>query len=183
MIGGFALPGLASVLVLSFTLQTTTPPRTENPHDVPAPTEQTAGCDGVLEYADLLFTTFSAHEEFADFWSNGDPDALQLQDREVLQGIVDDGRTLLDELDVMETPELYALGHEGLMLLFDSEIEWVYFEGIDATAVPDFDQWNRGLALLLDGEIALLESCPDEVEELGGHLFFPIDVIEEALGI
>ena len=183
MIGGIALPGLASILVLSLALQTTTPPRTENPHADPETTEQTAGCDGVVEYADMLFTTFGAHELFADFWANGQTIAIQQEDRAVIQEIVDDGRALLDELDVMTVPELYSSGHEGVMLLFDSEVDYVSFLGIDATTVPDLDQWNRGLALLLDGEISLFDSCPDEVEELGGYLFFPIDVIEDALGI
>ncbi|MGI8962968.1 MAG: hypothetical protein ACR2GI_00515 [Thermomicrobiales bacterium] len=183
MIGGVALSGLASILVLSFSLQTAPPPRTEDPHVVPGTTRQVEECEGVVEYADVLFTTFDEHETFGDFWSNGDYDGIQEQDPDDVQAIVDDGLAFLEELDAMEVPALYSSGHEGLTLLFDADLDYVTFLGIDGSTVPDIGQWDRGLALLLDGEITLADACPDEVEALGGYLFFPIDVIEDALGI
>jgi hypothetical protein len=183
MFGGVALSGIVSLLLLSFVAQTATPPRTEDPHSLPTSTEQVAGCDGVVEYADVLFATLDEHQTFGNFWSSGDYDGIQAQDQADVQAIIDDGSAFLDELEAMDVPELYSSGHEGLSLLFDADLDYVIFLGIDGSTVPDIGQWDRGLALLLDGEITLFDTCPDEVEELGGYLFFPINVIEDALGI
>lgn len=181
MIGRVALSGLASILFLSISAQVATPPRAEGPHSFPAPTPAAEECGIVVGYAGELFATFDAHAVFSDFWINGDLDAIQEQDQEELQEIVDDGRALLEDLDALGVPGPYAPGHEGITLLFDSNVDYIEFLGIDSSTVPVIDQWDDSMTLILEGETQLAESCPDEVEELGGYLFFSIESIEDAL--
>jgi hypothetical protein len=183
MIRGVVFSGLATLMLLGITLQAATPPRSDDPHASPGSSlETSSGCDEVVEYGELLFSMLSDHEEFAEYWSNGNPDDLQSEDVDDVQAIVDDGQALLDEMQEVVVPELYVSGHEGIMLLYGYDVNTAAFFGVDTSEVPDFDQWNRGLALILAGELSIAKACPDEVEEVGGYIFIPVDVLEDILG-
>jgi hypothetical protein len=178
----FAFSSLASILMLGLALQTATPPRHENPHAFPSTeSETTVDCGGVVEYTETLFATISDHAEFSEYWRNGDYSTIQQQDPEDIQDIVDDGNALLEEMETMDVPETYKPGHAGIMELFGYDIGYITFMGIDASTVPNGETWDRGLALVLEGELGTSTACPDEIEEVGGFIFFPIDDLEDAL--
>lgn len=168
MIQGFGLSGLAAVLVLGFMLQTGTPPRPEDPEAGTA----SQGCDGLADYVETLFTTLDEHPTFIEFWVAPDYDGIQQMDRDEVQGIVDDGAALLAELDAMEVPESYAPGHEGLHLVLGSDLAFVTFLGVDSSVVPALDQWESGMARILQGELLTAKSCPEELAEVGDYVFY-----------
>jgi len=172
MIGGVALSGLASVLVLGFLLQTGTPPRTDDPHADPLPVEATGSCADLPAYVEALFTTIEDHDTFSDFWIAPDYDGIQQMDRTEVEEIVDDGTALLEDLRAMQVPAPYGPGHEGILLVFDSEVDYVSFLGIDTSTVPDLNQWERGMARILQGELATAKACPDELEAVGTYVFY-----------
>lgn len=180
MIGGAALAGLASALVLSVVLQTGTPTRPDDPHADPAPEVQATGtCDDLVDYVDTLFTTIADHETFDDFRRSGDYDGIQEMDRADIQDLVDDGTALVEDLREMEAiPASFGPGHQGIMLILQSDVDYISFLGLDAATVPDLDQWERGMALLLQGELATANACPDEVEEVGNYIFYDPEEIE-----
>lgn len=176
MIHGVGLSGLASILVLGFMLQTATPPRDSEPHTNPDPSTS-GGCEDVVAYVDDLFTTLEDHETFSDFWIAPDYDGIQQMDRADVEAIVDDGRALIEDMQGLTVPAAYAPGHEGLQLLFDADIDYVVFLGIDASTPPGFDQRDRAIARLLQGELAIVKTCPDEVAEVGDFIFYdPADL-------
>lgn len=171
MIHGIGLSGLVSVLVLSFMLQTATPPRNDEPHTSPDPSTS-EGCDNLVAYVDELFTTLDDHPAFGEFWVAPDYDGIQQMDRADVEEIVDDGRALIEDMEAMEVPEPYAAGHDGLTQLFAADIDYVEFLGIDASTVPNLDQRERALALVLRGELTIAKFCPDELAEVGDYVFF-----------
>lgn len=178
MIGGIALSGLASAVVLGFMLQTGTPPRDEDPHADPKPVTATGTCEDLPEYVETLFTTIEEHETFADFWIAPDYDGIQQMDQDDIEALVDDGTTLLADLEAMDVPAPYGPGHEGILLIFDSDVDYVTFLGLDASTVPDLGQWERGMALLLQGELTIANACPDELGQVGNFVFYDPEMIE-----
>lgn len=172
MIGGVALSGLASALVLGFMLQTGTPPRTDDPHADPEAVNATGSCEDLATYVEALFTTIEEHEAFFDFWIAPDYDGIQQMDRADIEAIVDDGTALIADLDAMVVPAPYGPGHEGILLVFDADIDYVAFLGLDASTVPDLDQREQGFARILQGELTVANACPDELEEIGDYVFF-----------
>ena len=140
----------------------------------------TVGCEGIADYQADLFDLFAEHELFADFWSSpSDTGDLQSQDIDELQATVDDGRAMIEDMNALDVPESYAKGHEGIMLLFDSELDVATFLGIDASEPIDYDQYDRGLALIFAGELLTTKVCPDEMDEVGGYIFFTLESLEE----
>jgi hypothetical protein len=172
MIQGFGLSGMASVLVLGFLLQTGTPPRTNDPHADPEEGIASVGCDGLVTYVETLFTTLDEHSTFTDFWVAPDYDGIQQMDRDEVQAIVDDGTALLADLDAMEVPESYEPGHEGLHLILDSDLDFVTFLGLDSSIVPALDQWEGGMARILQGELMTAKACPEELAAVGAYVFY-----------
>lgn len=172
MIHGFGLSGLASVLVLGLMLQTATPPRTDDPHADPEPTTASGGCEALASYVETLFTTLDEHSTFADFWVTPDFDGIQQMDRADIETIVDDGMALIEDMEMMDVPGPYVTGHDGLALVFDADIDYVAFLGLDASTVPDLDQRERGLALILRGELTVAKACPDELADIGNYVFY-----------
>lgn len=176
MIQGMGLSGLASIVALGFLLQTATPPRTDNPH-VSQDQAATGGCDDLVAYVDDLFTTLEDHETFGDFWRTPDYDGIQQMDRADVEAIVEDGEALIEDMQGLTVPAAYAPGHEGLQLLFDADIDYVVFLGIDASTPPGFKQRDRAIARLLHGELAIVKTCPDEMAEVGNFVFYdPADL-------
>jgi hypothetical protein len=178
---GIALSSLASIVMLSLALQTATPPHDEDPHAVPNESQTTDECAAIIEYTETLFATIDDHGVFSDFWLNGDFDTVQQQDRDDIRAIVEDGQALLEDLEKLDVPDVYQRGNDGIIVLFGYDIGYITFLGIDASTVPDLETWDRGLALVLAGELGAANKCPDEIEEVGGYIFFPIDELEDAL--
>ena len=179
MIHGIGLSGLVSILVLSSTLQPATPPRTDDPHTDPDTSTSTSeGCEGVVDYVDELFATLDAHPAFGGFWVAPDYDGIQQMDRSDIEEIVDDGAALIEDLDAMSVPTPYAAGHDGLTQLFKADIDYVAFLGIDASTVPNFDQRERALALVLRGELTVAKACPEELSEVGDYVFYSPEDLE-----
>ena len=182
MLRGMALMSLVPVLMLGIAFPIDAARRGDSAEGTSKRPESTISCEGVVEYTDVLFTTIEEHGDYSDFWINGDYDTIQQQDQGEIQNLVDDGRALLADLEVLEVPGVYQSGHRGIMLLFDNDVDTIEFLGVDAYTVPDFDQWDRGLALILEGEKLVANECPDETEEVGGFIFFSIETLEDALG-
>ena len=179
---GIALTSLATIVMLTLALQPATPTREEDPHAVPNESQTTtSGCAAIVEYTETLFATIDDHGEFSDFWLNGDYGTVQQQDRDDIRAIVEDGQALLEDLEELDVPEVYQRGNDGIIVLFGYDIGYITFLGIDASTVPDLETWDRGLALVLAGELGAANKCPDEIDEVGGYIFFPIDDLEDAL--
>lgn len=182
---GVVLPILASIAFLGLALQPATPPRDSDPHATPAPGAPVGpGCDLVVAYAEGLFGLLSSHEPYFDYFVSGDRNKIQAQGREANEEIVEEGRALLEEMAQLEPPGAYRAGHEGIRLLFDYDVDMVHFMGIDATdaPAPDQEQRDRSFALLLEGELMVAKACPDEIEEIGGQVFLPVETLEEIVG-
>lgn len=175
------MTGLALMMLLGVVFQAATPPRGDDPHRMPSSSQETIGCDGIRDYTDDLLATLRKHDAFAAFWTNPDYDSIQQMDRDEVEAIIDDGNALLEDLGALAVPDVYQKGNEGIMLLIGSDVDYVTFLGVDASTVPDSDQATHGIALILEGELLAAKTCPDEVDEVGGYVFYRIDDLENAL--
>ncbi len=177
MIHGIGLSGLASILVLGILLQSGAPPRTGDPHADPDASVASGGCEDLVAYVETLFETLDEHPTFGEFWFAPDYDGIQQMERSDVEAIVDDGRALIDDMEAMAVPEPYLPGHEGIQLIFGADVDYVVFLGIDASSPPTPDERDHAFARLLQGELTVANACPDELEEVGGYIFFnPVDI-------
>jgi hypothetical protein len=180
MIRTIAVTSLAMMLSLGVFRQESTPVPDDGGKFGGGGASATVGCEGIADYQEALFGLLNDHDLFAEYWNNpSDTGELQAQDIDELQAVVDDGRALIEEMNALEVPETYAKGHEGITLLFDSELDVATFLGIDASDPIDYDQYDRGLALIFEGELLTTKACPDEMDEIGGYIFFTLESLED----
>lgn len=179
---GIVMSGLATVVILSLTMQPATPSPDDGSGGFPKePHTTTASCDDLTRYTEDFYAILEDHSTYTDFWNSGDYDTIQQQDRADIQDIVDDGQAMLEDIEDLDVPEMYAPGQDGILMYFGSDVDYISFLGIDASVVPNFDEFDTSLAFILHGEILAAKTCPDEVEEAGGYIFLPIDDLEDAL--
>jgi hypothetical protein len=178
MIHGFGLSSLASILILGVMFQTGTPPRGGDPHADPNAASASGTCDDLVDYVETLFETLEEHDTFSDFWVAPDYDSVQQMDRADVEAIVDDGEALLDDLTGLTVPASYGAGHEGIQVILGFDVGYVRFLGIDASSPPDLDEWDRGMALILQGELTTANACPEEIAEIGNFVFYDPEDLE-----
>jgi hypothetical protein len=155
-------------------LQPATPPAIPgfDPHELPADTESLrASCRLLIPYQQDLRATFDRHGRFMAFWNTGTEADLRDMDNDDVQEIIDDGLAMVDDLEALDPPAVYAEGHLGVIDRFRFEIDYITFLGIDASIAPNINRVNASLQLLYDGETLAAETCPDEVDDAGGFIF------------
>jgi hypothetical protein len=182
MMRALAYTGMVSFMLLTVALQGT-PPRTDDPHATPTEDDTVIGCEGIPDYRQALYGSLNDHETFSDYWVNGSRETSDIQQMDAadVEAIIDDGNALLDDLGAMDVPDAYGPAHEGILVLFEHQVRTLTFLTVDASDVPSQEEWERGLALILNGELRTANACPDEVDAAGGFIFFPPDDIEDVL--
>ncbi len=133
---------------------------------------QSPECAGLADYVDAFNVAIEDHPEYFEFFVNGDLDTVPGMEAAELEALVADGDELLAEMDDMEVPGTYRIGHGGFRLLFSSVRDYVYFLGLDTSTVPNVFAYERGLRLIYEGELQAVAQCPAEVEETGGYVHY-----------
>jgi hypothetical protein len=115
-----------------------------------------------------LYSTIDESGAFADFFYTnvdfGDVTAEQADE------IITDGNAMLADLEGLEVPAPYAEAHQNILLYLQVDIDTARFYGVDTSIVPDLTAQATALATISEGETALAQACPDEVETIGGYI-------------
>lgn len=133
---------------------------------------QSPECALLADYVDAFNLAIEDHPDYFEFFVNGDLDTVPGMDAAELEALVADGDELLAEMDALEVPGTYRIGHGGFRLLFSSVRDYVYFLGLDTSTVPNVFAYERGLRLIYEGELQAAAQCPAEVEETGGYVHY-----------
>lgn len=149
---------------------------------LPSPTAAN-DCADIAPYQNDLFGVLGDHDVFMDAWlDTPDREVRRLSHDEFLE-IIDDGEALLEDLGALTAPEVYAVGHEGIIARMAFEVDYFVFVGIDSSTAPSLGAVQDSLQQIYDGELAAAEACPDEVDDAGGFIFLDpetlADVVEE----
>jgi hypothetical protein len=127
-----------------------------------------AGCELVEPYTNALYQTIEDSGAFADFYySFVDFGDLSVDDA---QEIIADGDAMIADLEALDVPPPYAKAHEHILVFLQINIDMARFYGIDTSVVPDIAAYESALATITEGETALAQACPDEVEAVGGYI-------------
>lgn len=129
-----------------------------------------AGCDIVEAYYDDLWSAIEDSSAFIHFLvSDHQFGDLSRSDAEA---VIAEGENLITEINALDVPGAYTVGHEGIILFFQLNTDLARFYAIDSSIVPDLDALENSGAMILEGEVAIAESCPQEVETVGGYIMF-----------
>ena len=140
------------------------------------------GCDLVVDYyRDLNRALFRA-DEFFDFLADDSVTFSDLSEREANQ-IVESGEGLISDLEELDVPGAYAEGNGGIIDLMQVNVDFVKFYVLDSSTVPNINDIDAALLRIYDGEVALAEACPDEVEAIGGYVMYDPAELEQELDI
>jgi len=138
-------------------------------------------CAGLSSFQSDLFGTFTEHGEFVEFWSSGEiRDARSLGDDDA-QGLAADGEGLVADLSELTAPDVYVSGLEGIVGLFQFELDYFVFYAVDSTTPPNRERYSEALVLIYNGEMNAAEACPDEIDDLGGFVFTDPANLEDAI--
>jgi len=136
------------------------------------------GCDDLSSYLLALGGVIIEHPTYTDWFIDDDSPAIDELKPAEAEDILDDGEEFIVELGDVEVPPVYTDGHEGIVALFqffNDTIGWVVLEEGDE---PDTDDLVDALDLIIAGENAAADGCPDQVETLGGAVFMDPDTID-----
>jgi hypothetical protein len=137
-------------------------------------------CREVESYAADLEDVLEDERVFLEFvFSDLEFDEVPVEDAEA---IIEDGDELIASLSALEVPSPYLPAHEGIILFFQNVIDFTHFYTVDSSTVPDILGFETAMAGIYEGEVALAEACPDEVEEMGGYLFISPATLEDEYG-
>ncbi len=180
---------LATILVASiatsFALLQTDSSRDLDPESYPAGPvpagAESVDCGRVLSYQQALFSAFDAHRVFMAYWGSGSGSGADVQamDRDDVAVTVEDGYSLIADLESLAPPAPYADGHDGIIIRFTFEVDYLNFFGIDTSIAPDVNVAQDSLLLMYNGEVAVAEACPDEIDAAGGYIFVDPAVLED----
>lgn len=175
-------------LVVSFGAMTQTAAQRPDPHEKsgdrpqasPEATPVAPGCDLVEPYTNKLYTAIDESDAFAEFFYSdadfGDITALEAEE------ITEDGNAMIASLEDLEVPSLYADAHAGIIALLRVNIDMARFFGIDSSLVPDLNAYDEAMRVIYQGEVALAEACPTEIDAIGGYILLdPAGYHEEIL--
>lgn len=138
------------------------------------------GCSGIETYLQDLDGILAGEGPFIEFiFSNVEFEALTKQEAEA---IIEDGDAVITELDQLEVPDSYRSGHDGIVLFLQNMIDFVRFYGVDSSNVPDVFAYDDAMVAIYQGEVAIAETCPEAVENLGGYIFMDPATLEDEYG-
>lgn len=138
------------------------------PSASPEATGGEPGCELIRSYTRELFTLIDNSGAFAEFFYTSD-DWNDISP-EFAADVREDGEDLLADVAELEVPGAYARGHEGIVMFFELQISVAHFYGIDTSNVPNLNLQDEAFALINEGELAVAEACPDEIDEVGGFI-------------
>jgi hypothetical protein len=152
--------------------------RTTSPSETGTPVA--AFCSGVETYATDLEEMLEDDGVFLEFvFSDIEFDELPAEDA---AAIVEDGDSLIASLKTLDVPPPYLPAHEGIILFFQNMIDFTRFYTVDSSTVPDILGFDTAMSGIYEGEMALAEACPEEVDEMGGFLFISPATLEDEYG-
>lgn len=175
-------PLLATVLVASVALsllaQVERPPTGTAG---PAPMSGDAGCEQVVPYKAALNDVFASHGVFMRFFGVGRTGDVQDLAADDLQAVLDDAASLLADLEALEPPPIYVVGHQGIYDRFAFERDYLVFIGLNSAIAPNITLATESLSMIHEGEVAAAAACPDEVAEAGGFIFIDPAQLEDVI--
>jgi hypothetical protein len=175
-----------SLTIGAFSLQAVERP---NPHRGASGSEVTTtvdagdpGCELVVDYyRDLNRALFRA-DDFFDYLADDSADFEDLSAQDA-ERILESGEALVTDLQDLEVPGAYAEGNEGIINLMQFNLDIVSFYALDSSNVPNVNAFDDAMLQIYEGEIALVDACPDEVDEIGGYVMYDPAELEQDLGL
>lgn len=135
-----------------------------------------SGCELIEPYVEALYSTIDESGAFADFFYDPDVSFGDITERQANR-IIADGDAMMDDLEVLDVPPPYAEAHRNIQGFLGVQIDMARFYGIDTSVVPDITAYEAALATISEGETALIDACPDEMQAVGGYILIdPADV-------
>lgn len=127
-----------------------------------------AGCDLVLSYTRDFYEALENSGAFFEFFGSdvgiGDVSASEAND------IIRDGNALIERLQGLDVPPAYAEAHAGILTFMQFQVDSARFYGLDTSVVPDIAAQEQAFRDIRDGEAAIVQACPDEIQEVGGYI-------------
>ncbi|MGC4190742.1 MAG: hypothetical protein QM589_06215 [Thermomicrobiales bacterium] len=134
-------------------------------------------CAGLSDYYRDLNRAFMGADALNDFLNAGAQyEDLTAKEARPIVAAVDD---LVDTIDGLDVPEVYADGNKGIAMLIGFIGDQVTFYGLDSTKVPKVTVVDEAYQLLYDGETATAKACPREIADFGGYIFIDPKSIED----
>lgn len=139
---------------------------TATPGATPAPAD--TGCTLVEAYTADLYSAIDDSGAFAEFFYSDDEfgDITPAEAEEIIA----DGETMTATLDDLEVPAAYAGAHANILTWLQINIDMARFYGIDSSVVPDLTAYDEALNGIYQGEAAIAEACPEEIDAVGGYI-------------
>ena len=151
-----------------------------SPEATPIAGDATFVCGDIETYTETLTDVLESPGPFMEFvFSDIAFEELSASEAEE---IIEDGDLLIAELGEIEVPAPYQPGHDGIVAFLQTIIDYARFYAIDSSQVPDILAYDRAMTGIYRGEVALAEACPDEIDDLGGYVFFDPATLEDEYG-
>lgn len=96
--------------------------------------------------------------------------------------IIEDGNDVIASMNELDVPAPYQPGHDGIVLFMQTIIDYTRFYALDTSSVPDIVAYDNAMTGIYQGEVAIAEACPDEVEDIGGFVFIDPATLEDEYG-
>jgi hypothetical protein len=147
----------------------------------PVQTED-AGCDLVVDYYRDLNRALIRADDFFEFLAD---DSVAIEDltAQDAERIIESGDALVEDLEGLDVPGAYAEGNAGIVALMQFNLDIVNFYTIDSSDVPNINAFDDAMLQIYEGEVALVDACPDEVDEIGGYVMYDPAELEDDLGL
>jgi hypothetical protein len=140
----------------------------------------TLGCSDVESYTADLEDVLDDEGAFVDFvFSDLAFEEIPAADAEEIIG---NGEEIIASLKELDVPAPYEPAHEGIILFFQNMIDFTAFYSVDSSTVPDILGFETAMTQIYEGETALAEACPDEVDQIGGYIFIDPATLEDEYG-
>lgn len=140
----------------------------DRPQATAMATPVSTGCELVEPYTNALYTAIDESDAFAEFFYS-DSDFGDLTEAEA-EEVTEDGNAMIATLEDLDVPAPYADAHAGIITFLRVNIDMARFYGIDSSVVPDLNAYDVALDAIFQGEIALAERCPEEIDAVGGYI-------------
>lgn len=134
-------------------------------------------CEGLADYYRDLNRAFMGADALNDFFDSG-ASYEDLTAKEA-KPIVADADALIETIDGLDVPEVYADGNAGIAMVIGFIRDQVSFYGLDSTKVPKVTAIDEAYQLLYDGETATAKACPSEIDDFGGYIFIDPATIKD----
>ncbi|MGB3329046.1 MAG: hypothetical protein WBA46_08845 [Thermomicrobiales bacterium] len=139
--------------------------------------ESSATCAAIPSYYRELNRAFMAADVLGTFLSDGAN--YEELTAKTAAPIVEDADTLIQKIEALDVPAVYADGNKGIAMLIGLIRDQVAFYGLDSTRVPKVTVAEEAYQLIYDGETATAEACPREIDDVGGYIFIDPATIKD----